>query len=154
MYTPPSCPDPGIGLPSTPLELPFILGESALNVIEAASAESNFNFVLNNIFGLFYSLHTVESVSMTSQCGWCTYFTPPSSTEYLLTAGINNFIIPLSGGTITLKYKDSCSAAMDDFNRKSLSDIHIPIPPHYNPFFNPRKERTKDCTAKDHCRID
>ena len=104
-----------------------------------ANQEPAHHFILKNIFGKFYIIESIGG-SSTTGCTWCGYFSPSSAAPaYLLTADINNFIIPLSGGTLTMKYETSCSTALDHFKRGIL-DFKIPLPPHYNPFmtFRPR----------------
>lgn len=141
------CPLPSFAgrreIPSTPLTLSIPAGASALNVMEAAvNLEPAHNFILKNIFGKYYIVDSIGG-SSTSGCIWCGYFTPlagpPAAPSYLLTADINNFIIPLSGGVLTMHYDTSCSAALDHFKRGVL-DFKIPLPPHYNPFMAFREE--------------
>ena len=150
---PTQCPSPPSLLSSPPLStvsLSLTLGNSALNVMEAAAnVESTYHYVVSNVFGKFYVIDSVSGAAVTQSCSWCAYFTPNGGSAYLLTADINNFIVPISGGDLTLKYQQSCSVAQGDFNRGKL-DYNIPIPPHYNPFANvKRPSASGGCT--DHC---
>ena len=130
VYTPKQCPAYDTQSSSTPLTLSIPAGSSALNVMEAAAnQEPAHHFILKNIFGKFYIIESIGG-SSTTGCTWCGYFSPSSvAPAYLLTADINNFIIPLSGGTLTMKYETSCGTLYENFSR----GLSIPIPPHYNP---------------------
>lgn len=150
---PTHCPSPPTLSSSPPLStvsLSLVLGDSALNVMEAAAnAQPSYHFVVSNIFGKFYVIDSAGGAAVSQSCIWCAYFTPQGGSAYLLTADTNNFIVPITGGDLTLKYQQTCSVAMDDFNRGKL-DYNIPIPPHYNPFANwKRPSAGGGCT--DHC---
>lgn len=151
---PTQCPSPP-SLSSSPsplstVSLSLVLGDSALNVMEAAAnAQSSYHFVISNVFGKYYVINSAGGAIVSQSCTWCVYFTPNGGSTYLLTADINNFIVPISGGDLTLKYQQSCSVANDNFNRGKL-DSNIPIPPHYNPFVNVKRPFAGGgCT--DHC---
>lgn len=71
------------------------------------------HFVLINQFGKYYLVETISGTEVPS-CKWCAYFTPSTSPPvptYEITADVNNFILPLSGGALTMKYETSCSSA-------------------------------------------
>jgi hypothetical protein len=157
-FTPP-CVDPNLKSPSSfsaPVTIPG--GSSALNVMETATNNNpSYSFILKNVFGEFYIIDTLFHASTTASCIWCAYFTPNTQSgtpEYLLTADINNFVIPLSGGELTMKYQSSCSFSYDHFARHGpASHPHVPIPPHYNPFMTHSgkdhscKEKSKGSTG-------
>uniref|UniRef100_A0A1X7VI20 MACPF domain-containing protein n=1 Tax=Amphimedon queenslandica TaxID=400682 RepID=A0A1X7VI20_AMPQE len=106
-----------VSFPSTPLELSFRYGESALNVVETAmNIEPEYNVVLQNFFGIHYIVKSFGSHSVPG-CQWCPYFTPPGGSQYPLTATISNFIIPLTGGTLIYSYEQSCGSS-------ATADLH------------------------------
>ena len=149
-------PSNSVSMPSTPLTVSFQLGESAVNIMEAAAnQEPSYNFILSNVFGLFYTVHAINGVAVTSSCLWCPYFSPATGvTPYLLTADVNNFIIPLADGTLTMEYKSSCgSQAYDDLIRRKGRNVHVIIPPHYNPFMTSKKTCSVQ-SDKGHCMTD
>ena len=164
-YSPSTCPNPNIDLdntfPSTPTSMSLVPGSSALNVMErGANLESSRHFVISNVFGMFYVVESLEGASKTQNCQWCAYFSPSvekQTPEYLLTADINNFIIPISGGKLILKYEQSCSSsAHDSFNRDVVDycDINMPLP-HYNPFMKQYHGSllSDQCRNKKSCHI-
>ena len=111
-------------------------GESALNIIESAmNLEPNYNVVLQNIFGTHYIVKSFNSHDIPG-CMWCPYFTPPAGSQYSLTATINNFIIPLTGGTLTYKYEQACGSSAGAFHE---------ITNRYKPFMK------KGDGSNDHC---
>jgi hypothetical protein len=128
----------GIGSPSTPYTVSYIMGESALNVMErAALKEPVHNFVLSNIFGRFYVIHTFNDQPTTQSCLWCVYYSPSSSgtPSYHITSDINNFIVPLPQGSLKIKYEASCgNSAVNALSRNNLANVPLPVPPHFNPF--------------------
>jgi hypothetical protein len=125
-------------IPSTPYTVSYIMGESALNVMErAALKEPVHNFVLSNIFGRFYVIHTFNDQPTTQSCLWCVYYSPSSSgtPSYHITSDINNFIVPLPQGSLKIKYEASCgNSAVNALSRNNLANVPLPVPPHFNPF--------------------
>lgn len=153
-------------MPSTPMDITIPPGGSALNVMEAgANLDSSRHFVVSNTFGKFYFVESLNGASITQACKWCAYFTPSvqlQAAEYLLTADINNFIIPIEGGKLVLKYQSSCAATtLDDDNDSRFEPYklhcNIPIPPHYNPYMKRPKSLT-NCEEghgdKESCHVD
>jgi hypothetical protein len=123
--------------PSVPYAVSYILGESALNIMErAAIIEPIHNYVLTNLFGRFYIIDTFADEPTTGNCMWCVYYSPSTvDPPYHITADINNFVIPIPLGSLTLKYENTCgNAVLDALNHHKIKNVPLPIPPHFNPF--------------------
>ena len=120
-----TCPNPPNLLPgSIPVEIG--IGQTALNIIEAgADISSNRTFIVMNIFGLFYTIRSINTAEMTSSCQWCVKYSPTadeSVPSYLLTAAVNDFVIPVSGGVLTLEYTTECNDAQNGLNKGSITE--------------------------------
>ena len=117
-----SCPSGG------PIPAPFIVtiaeGHSALNVMENGASTSNeVSFRATNFFGLFYSIQSIGVTAMTQSCQWCALFSPDSTVlPFLIPLDVNNYIIPVGGGTLTLEYRDSCNVMQNAINAGNITD--------------------------------
>ena len=113
----------------------------------------NYNIVIKNTFGAYYTIETIDSISSAGNCNWYPYFTPPGESMYSLTATIGNFIIPMSGGTLTIKYSQSSSNSVkfDNFKRLDITKVVMPLPPHYNPFMGYYAQIASECSGDGSC---
>ena len=118
-----SCP-PVSGVPST-IMVGVPEGSSALNVLEnGARTDPQRSFIAKNLCGVFYSIEIIGSMNNIPSCQWCPLFSPPNSAPAFPITDINNYIIPVSGGILTLQYRDvnSCSSITDAINAGNITD--------------------------------
>ena len=118
-----SCP-PVSGPPST-IMVGFPEGSSALNVMEnGARTDPQRSFIAKNLCGVFYDIEIIGSMNNTPSCKWCPFFSSPTSAPAVPITDINNYIIPVSGGILTLQYGDinSCFSITDAINAGNLTD--------------------------------
>ena len=90
-------------------------GQSALNVLEAgADINNERSFEVSVLFGQIYFIERINLIPNNETCTWCALFSPaPNVASYFLTTSINRFIIPVSGGTLTLQYRTSCNPSQE-----------------------------------------
>ena len=122
-YPIPSC-QPGSGVSST-INLVVPEGSSALSVLErGARADPQRSFLAKNVIGFFYSIETIGSMSDTPSCQWCTLFSPPNPVPaFYIDSDVNNYVIPVSRGILTLEYRDSCiSMIQNAINAGNIND--------------------------------
>ena len=116
------CPSGG----PTPASLIVMIreGHSALNVMEnGASTSTELSFRATNFLGLFYSIQSIGVTGMTPSCQWCALFSPDSAVlPFFIPLDINNYIIPVGGGTLILEYRDSCNDMQNAINAGNISD--------------------------------
>ena len=119
-----SCPPPVSG-PTSPIMVGVPEGSSALNVMEeGARTDPQRSFIAKNLCGVFYDIEIIGSMSNMPSCKWCPLFSPPTSAPAVPITDINNYIIPVSGGILTLQYGDvnSCFSITDAINAGNLTD--------------------------------
>ena len=101
-------------------------GQTALNVLESgADADPNRTFTLTNWFGLFYSVRSINTAIQSSSCQWCVKYSPTadeSVPSYLLQVALNDFVIPIDGGLLTLEYTAQCNNAQDSLGKGIITD--------------------------------
>ena len=97
-------------------------GQSALNVLEAgADIDNERSFVVSVLIGQIYFIESINVIPNNGSCIWCALFSPaPNVTSYFLTTSVNRFIIPVSGGTLTLQYRSSCNPLQELKNVQKL----------------------------------
>ena len=97
-------------------------GQSALNVLEAgADIDNERSFVVSVFIGQIYFIERINIISNNETCIWCALYSPaPNVNSYFLTTSVNRFIIPVSGGTLTLQYQTSCNSLQELKNVQKL----------------------------------
>ena len=116
---PTTCPQPssfsGITLP-----LNISSGQTALNVVErGGDLNLHLTFTVINLNGLFYFIRSVNTATQAGSCIWCVKYSPTSDgsvPSYPLPVALNDFVIPVANGMLTLEYTTECNQA-----QKSLS---------------------------------
>ena len=61
----------------------------------------------------------------TPSCQWCTLFSPSNSVSaFFIDSDVNNYVIPVSGGMLTLQYRDSdsCISLQNAINAGNITD--------------------------------
>ena len=101
-------------------------GSSALSVLErGARTDPRRSFIAKNVFGFFYSIETIGSMNKTSSCQWYTLFSPSNSVPAsLINTDVNNYVIPVSNGMLTLQYceHDPRATLQNAINAGNITD--------------------------------
>ena len=123
----PTCPAPA-NFPPSEIFVNISSGQTALNVIESgADIDQSRTFTVNNFFGFFYSVRSINLAPTTSSCQWCFKYSPTadeSVPSYFLNVAPNDFTIPVDGGRLTLEYRAAatCNNAQNNLNQGVITD--------------------------------